>query len=184
MKAGLMADQRSARLLFLGAVLVGYWLGSAIRVHAAESQPPASGGASISDLVGIWEQVEIASTDSCVMVSLTISVPGNAQNEPASFLADQGIQCDDDRGSKYIVHYDGQLLQNNAKYFISLNAKTSANNMNPVEPIGNADPGGYSPDRLTLWLSRNGCTLFGSVEDAKDPTGGFDLLTLKKRGCY
>jgi hypothetical protein len=168
-------------MLLLGIAFVGYWLGSAVPVRTAEVQTSTPSEVKISDLLGIWEQVETSSTDVCVTISLIFSVPGDAQEEPVRFRADQRVKCDDDR--EYIVHYDGQLLQNNLKYFISLNAMSNGGKLEPVESVGKLDTTGYSPDRFTLWLSRNRCVLSGSSEDSRGPNQGFDFVTLQRSGC-
>jgi len=173
-----MAEPGLRRLSFLGMVFSGYLLGSAIPIHAAEVQPPTPGGVSVSDLEGIWEKVDEFHTDDCTTLILTISALKDSQKQLEKFRADESIRCE--QGGEFILHYDGTLLKNNAKFFISLNPTSE----NPVERK-DSDISSYSyyPDRLTLWLSGNGCKLAGSREDARRPIKAISFLTVQKRGC-
>jgi hypothetical protein len=173
----LMVEQRPARVSLGGTVVAGFLLGCTVSVYAAEPQPVTPSGVLVSDLEGIWEQVQEFETFTCTSLTLTISGLGDAQ---LAFRADERMQCDGDK--QYILHYSGTLLQNNGRFFISLIPISKDAKMKPVEPVGDA-PDTYSPDRLTLWLSRDGCKLVGSRDETRSPPQGVGYLTVKKHGC-
>jgi hypothetical protein len=136
--------------------------------------------------VGTWDQTEEFRLDNCWTVRLTISVRAPAQKPTNTFRADQRVSCSNPDGGDYLLHYDGELLQNHTRYFISLNPVAASGNVKPVEPVEGTSVVTYTPDRLTLWLSRGGCTLIGSFDAFDDSRGAninFGLLTLTNHAC-
>ena len=172
--------RRRARGSLGGMIVAGFLLGCEISLHAAEPQPssPGPGVVGVSNLEGIWDQVEELRMDDCRSLTLTISASGTTQLE---IRADERLQCDS--VGEYILHYSGSLFQNRGKFFISLAPPSDNTKMKPVEPVGNSRENYYSPDRLTLRLSRDGCELAGSRDDLKSPPVGVGYLTVKKRDC-
>jgi hypothetical protein len=170
---------RQKRMFIAPGVLAACILAVPVRTLAAESPSPAPKQIGPPDLVGEWS-LKHDSPSVCRTGSFVIQTPRSAEAGPERLLAVEERYCSGDR--RYVLNYYGQLFLENGRFLVSLNPPPPNDPVRAIDPIRSSTVVGYTPDRLTLWLSLDGCELIGSRKD----TRGVDttMLAIRKVNCH